>query len=68
MPGYLTAQLRHAQYYKEQLGISEDQYLSGGESTLEGLKLFDYEWENIRRGHEWVVENIALNERGGGIM
>ncbi len=62
MPGYINAQLRHSKYYKDQLGISEDQYLSGGDSTLEGLKLFDYEWENIRRGHEWAVENIALNK------
>ena len=51
-------QQRHANYYSKVLSQADNLYLQGGLNLLEGLKLFDLEWDNIKVGHEWVKRSI----------
>ena len=51
-----TVQARHAQNYLQVLNKAERLYLKGGQQVLEGLKLFDGEWENIATGQAWAAK------------
>ena len=42
--------LSHAAYYETVLRRAHDLYLQGGDPLLQGLALFDSDWENIRFG------------------
>ncbi|MGV8126150.1 MAG: ATP-binding protein [Methanothrix sp.] len=49
--------LRHATYYQELLWKANDLLLQGKDSTHKGLQLFDLEWTNIQKGHNWTATN-----------
>jgi tetratricopeptide (TPR) repeat protein len=61
MPDQASARLRHAQYFAKRLTLLDDQYLGGRESSLESLKLFDVDWQNVKHAHNWAIENIAID-------
>ena len=50
------ARLRHARYYLQLAGAADDFYLKGAEYVLQGLRLFDAEWENIREAQRWSAQ------------
>ena len=59
-------QQRHAKYYSKVLSQANDLYLKGEMDLLEGLKLFDLEWANIKVGHAWAKSSIksgVINKR-----
>ena len=49
---------RHANYYSKVLSQAGNLYRKGEKDLLRGLKLFDYEWANIKLGHEWIKSAI----------
>ena len=49
------AQRRHAEHYRLVLAGADDLYLEGGESLMEGLRLFDLEQGNIQAGQAWAA-------------
>jgi len=57
-----TAQKRHAGHYLEVMQFSNDLYMKGGESVIQGLALFDVEWTNIQAGHTWVVSHQQYDD------
>lgn len=52
------ARQRHAEHYMRVLSASNEQYMQGGENVLEGLALFDREWDNIQAGWTWAERNL----------
>src|SRR5262245_24744615 len=56
------AQRRHALHYLTVLGTACKLHDLGEEAVVEGLALFDEEWENIRSGQGWAEENAALDD------
>ncbi|MGV8175305.1 MAG: tetratricopeptide repeat protein [Methanothrix sp.] len=48
----------HANHYSKVLSEANDLYLKGGTDLLEGLKLFDLEWANIKAGQAWARSSI----------
>jgi len=52
------AKQRHSNYYTKILSQAGNLYEKGGEGILEGLKLFDLEWINMKMGHAWVKNAI----------
>ena len=61
------AKQRHTKHYLKVLSESEKLYDKGGNNhILEGLILFDKEWENIRTGQAWVevmMKNIRTKSK-----
>jgi len=57
-----TGQKRHAEYYLEVLTQAARLYQQGGESTLQGLALFDLEWANFQTGQSWVAANMGSGD------
>jgi tetratricopeptide (TPR) repeat protein len=55
------ARLKHSTHYKDVLRAANQLYSEGGEKILAGLRLFDLEWENIRTGQAWVVDQNRNN-------
>lgn len=49
-----TAQRRHASHYSLLLADADESYLTGGEESLRGLRLFDTERENMVAGQRWA--------------
>ncbi len=62
-----TLQKRHAEFYVELLSRADDLYLTGNESTLEGLSLYDSELANIRAGQAWAA-TVADKDDDAGQM
>ena len=56
------AERRHAAYYCQVLSQGDSLYLEGGEKVLQGLALFDREWENIRTGQAWAAAHAGDDE------
>ncbi|MCP3960757.1 MAG: tetratricopeptide repeat protein [bacterium] len=56
-----TAALRHAGHYVEVLREADRLYTEGGDSILEGLALFDLEWDNLRAGQAWARANANVD-------
>jgi tetratricopeptide (TPR) repeat protein len=56
------AERQHAAHYLKVASAAHDLYLKGGDAILEGLRLFDTEWANIRAGQAW---SAALVEEDG---
>jgi len=56
------ARLKHATHYKEVMSEADKLYLEGGDKFLQGLKLFDQEWEHIRIAQAWLAERIETSE------
>ena len=56
------AERRHAAYYCQVLSQGDSLYLEGGEKVLQGLALFDREWENIRTGQAWAAAHAGEDE------
>jgi len=48
------AYLKHASHYMEVMEITDRLYQGGGDKMLQGLRLFDLEWENIRSAQDWI--------------
>jgi predicted ATPase len=43
--------LKHASHYLNIMSLADALYLKGGQNILQGLRLFDLEWEHIRAAH-----------------
>jgi tetratricopeptide (TPR) repeat protein len=56
--GYL-ARYRFAAYCAALLSRADNLYVAGGESMMEGLRLFDAEAVNIRAGQAWAARRAA---------
>ncbi len=52
-----VASLRLAGHYVQVLGEANRLYEEGGCNLMEGLVLFDTEWQNIRAGQAWAAEH-----------
>ena len=48
---------RHAECYLQVLQNANLLYLSGKGNVLQGLQLFDTEWQHINFGHTWAKDN-----------
>jgi tetratricopeptide (TPR) repeat protein len=57
-----VAQRWHAEYYKDVLSVADEFFLEGGETTTQGLALFDEELENIRAGQAWAADWAVYND------
>ncbi|HEV2704584.1 MAG TPA: tetratricopeptide repeat protein [Pyrinomonadaceae bacterium] len=57
------AESRHAAYYQTVSASANELYLKGGDSFMEGLALFDGEWENIQAGQSWAARNAEEDKR-----
>jgi tetratricopeptide (TPR) repeat protein len=55
-------ELRHAGYYCRVLAQADSLYLEGSEKVLQGLALFDREWENVREGQAWAAAHAGDDE------
>jgi tetratricopeptide (TPR) repeat protein len=56
---FAVVKLRHAEYYKNLLNDSRMLFKQGGENLLDGLRLFDQEWSNIRAGQAWAADFLC---------
>ena len=56
-------QYKHANYYSKVLYKAEKFYKKGGMNVLEGLKLFDREWANIKIGQAWAKSIIPISSK-----
>jgi tetratricopeptide (TPR) repeat protein len=56
------AERRQAARYLEVASAAHDLYLKGGDAILEGLRLFDTEWANIRAGQAWAAGHAEEDE------
>jgi hypothetical protein len=56
-----AARLRHASFYMAVMEYSDYLYLEGGSKLLQGLLLFDTEWENIKWARQWAVANMSIS-------
>ena len=61
-----TAARRHAGHYAKVLGEADQLYEEGRDSLLEGLALFDMEWENIRAGQAWAAVRADGDREAAG--
>jgi tetratricopeptide (TPR) repeat protein len=52
-----TGQRSHASHYLSVSEKANELYQQGGEALMQGLVLFDLEWQNIRAGQIWAEEN-----------
>ena len=52
------AKQKHANHYSKVLSKASSFYDKGGIDLLDGLKLFDSEWANIKVGHAWIKSAI----------
>jgi len=57
-----TCQRSHVAHYVAVLGAAQLLYLKGGESLLQGLRLFDSEWANIQAGQAWAAAHAAEDD------
>lgn len=57
-----TAERRHAIHFLEILRTTSELYKKGGDALLQGLVLFDREWDNIQAGHSWAVAHAGEDE------
>jgi tetratricopeptide (TPR) repeat protein len=57
-----AAQQRHAQHFRDVLGVANQLYLEGGDKLMQGLALFDQEWGNIQAGQAWVAEHSEQDD------
>jgi tetratricopeptide (TPR) repeat protein len=56
------AERRHTAHYVEVASAAQGLYLKGGDAILEGLRLFDTEWANIRAGQAWAAAHAEQGE------
>jgi tetratricopeptide (TPR) repeat protein len=54
-----VARKRHAEHYLGVLRAAKDLYKKGGESILQGLRLFNTEWGNIQEGQAWAARHFS---------
>ena len=52
------ARMLHALHYWQVLDFATQQVLMGSDSLLQGLKIFDLEWENIGAGQRWAATHL----------
>lgn len=53
------ARFQHAKYYLKILSQAEKLFKGNGDKILEGLALFDREWENIHGGQNWIASKLS---------
>jgi tetratricopeptide (TPR) repeat protein len=53
---------RHAEHYLAISSAADNLHLKGGDAFLEGLRLFDTEWGNIRAGQAWATAHAAQDD------
>lgn len=58
-----VAQLCHAAHYCDELDKADTLYLQGGDALMQGLSLFDLEWQNIRAGQACAAAYAAKEKR-----
>ncbi len=58
-----AARIAHASHYMEVMSAADDLYLAGGEKILQGLRLFDLEWEHIRVAQMWISEKVEVSNQ-----
>ena len=56
------AQRRHAEHYRDIAARSDDVYLKGRDTAVQGLRLFRVEWENIRAGQAWAAGRASQDD------
>ena len=56
----IIAQQRHAEHFLKVLTSAHAHYKQGGKNTMNGLKLFDLEWMNISKGHNYAKQIAAI--------
>jgi NB-ARC domain len=56
------AAAHHAAQYVKILREADDLFKKGGEALMQGLALFDREWDNIRAGREWAEEYAETDQ------
>ncbi len=59
-----AAAARHARHYCKVLVAAGDLYLTGGETLLAGLALYDLEQRNIAAGQAWAADRIQTSDDG----
>lgn len=57
----------HATYYLEVVKAANARYSQGGDTSIEGLSLFDRERENINAGFKWSANRITSNIEAASI-
>jgi tetratricopeptide (TPR) repeat protein len=62
-----TACRRHAEHYLEILAQADELYLQGGMEIENALSLFDREWDNVKAGHAWAVEQPLEDPGAAGL-
>jgi tetratricopeptide (TPR) repeat protein len=53
---------RHAVHYMSVAHAARELYEQGSENILQGLALFDLEWDNIQAGQAWAVAHAGEDE------
>ncbi|MFN8387343.1 MAG: tetratricopeptide repeat protein [Anaerolineales bacterium] len=59
--------IKHASHYKDVMSVANALYEEGGEKILQGLRLFDLEWEHIRSAHVWLAEHLETSKEIAGL-
>lgn len=57
-----VARKRHAEHYLGVLRAANGLYKKGGESILQGLRLFDTEWGNLQEGQAWAASHFSEDD------
>jgi tetratricopeptide (TPR) repeat protein len=57
-----VARKRHAEHYLGVLWAADGLYKKGGESILQGLRLFDTEWGNLQEGQAWAARHFSEDD------
>jgi hypothetical protein len=55
MPSFYKAHLQHALHYAEALDTASRLFHQGGNSMVEGLRLYDAERQSIQAAHAWAA-------------
>jgi tetratricopeptide (TPR) repeat protein len=62
MPNRYFANFRHAQYYIQRMIFLNAEYEKGGDEAFNTIQMVRIEWENIRKGREWVCTVQPANK------
>lgn len=62
MPSTFDANLHHAVHFYNTLLAINSGYLKGEGSSLDALRQFNLDWENIRKGQAWSAKHIDSHQ------
>jgi len=57
-----TVRIRHARHFMDVMAAADELYLAGNEKILQGLRLFDGEWDHIRAAQAWFAREVGDTE------